>query len=118
MLEVALRAKFIHTTAETMDADRHGFYKPWRNAVYCEGDKECVKQVLMFMDGFVHWCTFSGEGEDEFAEIPKLNIEMPVSFNIEFEEQPEKNEDKEMDLEFAVKYTETPKAKVTDCPPP
>jgi hypothetical protein len=119
IVELALRCKFVHNKGEPMDEDRHFLFKSWRNAIYCEGDKECVKQLVMFLDGFVHWYScLTDAGQEEFPTTPKLDIELPVEFNIDFADAPEQDDDKEMDCEFAVSHPENPTANVFDSPPP
>ena len=114
-----LRCKFVFTKGEIVDEDRHFLYKAWRSAIYCDGDEAAVKQVLMLVDGFVHWYTTDRNGsKDEFEETVKLQIELPSEFKLDFEDAPAEGEVPEMDCEFSVSYKDTPTAKVTDLPPP
>ena len=119
MVEAILRCKFMFNKGDVKDEDGHCLFKPWRSAVYCDGDKECVKQLLMFLDGFVHWYSrLTDEGQDEFVEPLKLDIELPVGFSLDFETPPEEGEPQEMDCQFSLSYPEDRKTKVTDSPPP
>ena len=45
--------------------------------MYCDGDEASVKQILMFVDSFVHWYTTVRDGgKEEFAKGVKLQIEL------------------------------------------
>ncbi len=54
VLEAMLRCKFVFNKGEIVDEDRNFLYKAWRSAIYCDGDQASVKQILMFVDGFLH----------------------------------------------------------------
>ena len=119
LLEAMLRCRFVWTKGDILDEDRHCLYKAWRSAIYCDGDEAAVKQVLMFVDGFVHWYTTDRNGsKDEFEETVKMQRELPSEFKLDFEDAHAEGEVPEMDCEFSVSYKDKPTAKVTDVHPP
>ena len=81
MLEAALQCKFVFGKGEVVDEDRHVLFIPWRNAIYCESDPEAVKEIVMFVDGFVHWYSSVRDGgKEEFPDAIKMRIEVPDAF--------------------------------------
>ena len=61
MLEVAMQCKFVFTKAQPVDEDRHCLFKAWRVAIYCGSDAASVKQIIMFIDGFVSWYALTSD---------------------------------------------------------
>jgi len=120
MLEAILNCKFVFGSGGVVDEDRHFWFKPWRNAIYCEGTPEAVKEIVMFVDGFVHWySTIREGGKEDFPDAVLLRIEVPDAFHIDFDEAIEQGEPPQVDCQFSMKtYKDDASARVTDTPPP
>ena len=117
-VEASLGCKFVLVGGDPTDQDRHFLFEPWRSVVYCNGDEASVKEMLMFIDGFIYWyCTISSEGKRDFPEVPEIEIQVPEGFTLEFDQEQESGE-KDMDCDFKITSPASMAAKVTDAPPP
>ena len=117
-VEASLGCKFVFLGGDTIDQDRHFLFQAWRNAVYCDGDAESVKQVIMFIDGFIYWyCTINSDGKSDFPQVPEMEIQVPEGFQLEFDQEHESGE-KDMDCVFKTTSPASMAAMVTDVPPP
>ena len=119
-IEAALGCKIVSVGNDPTDEDKHFLFQPWRNAIYCNGDLDAVREVIMFIDAFIGWVSgISAASSHEYSEVPKIEIQVPKGFAIEFDAGTgAEQEDKEMDCEFEITSPEAMAAKVTDAPPP
>ena len=119
-IEAALGCKIVSVGNDPTDEDKHFLFQPWRNAIYCNGDLDAVREVIMFIDAFIGWVSgISAASSHEYTELPKIEIQVPQGFAIEFDAgSGTENDDKEMDCEFQIISPETMAAKNTDVPPP
>ncbi len=77
-LEGALACRFVFTKGTPLDEDHQNLYKPWRIAIYCGGQPESVKDLLMFVDAFVYWvATVQDTTRKDFETVPKIDNQVP-----------------------------------------
>ena len=116
-LEHSLACRFVLSRGENFDEDRHYLFKPWRIAIYMNYTESVVKEVLMFLDAFVHWAsTESEELNSDFDCVPKIEIQLPVGFNVDLTSGTDGNSD--MECPFQVTNSDDYQVKITDAPPP
>ena len=116
--EAHFHAKFVYVSGTPLDEDGHDLYQPWRVAVYVDGDEESVKELLIFIDGFIAWrASPDGADDNETMEQPQIQIQLPVGFEIKFDSADESNAD-DMDCSYSMVYSDGCFVRITDAPPP
>jgi len=118
-LETTLKCKFVFTKGDCLDRDLHNLFQPWRIAIYMTADMQIVKNVVIFIDAFVHWvCTQSKFSEEDFDKVPKMDIQVPVGFDLELTPYSNDTEEGDMECPFTISQNDDFTVKVTDAPPP
>ena len=62
-LELSLHCKFVFTKGDPLDEATHYLFKPWRTVIFMNGDVTSVKDIVLFIDAFVHWRTTEAEAK-------------------------------------------------------
>ena len=107
---------FFHN-GEVGNEDKHYLCKPLRSAVYCDGDVDTMKQMLLLLDGFVSWYgKITQARQQEFPTLPKIEIELPTGFAVDF--AGEDDEGADMLRPYEICTTDVTQTRVTDVPPP
>jgi hypothetical protein len=120
-LEASLECKFVLTNGECLDEGRYFIFSSWCIAIYMTSDVKTVKEVVLFIDAFVHWAaTASERTKDEFDAVPNIELQCPLGFNMELipSSGDEDGEEGVMKCPFTITNSEDLKMKVTNIPPP
>ena len=116
-LEQTLACKFVIARGDHVDEDKHFLFKPWRIAIYMNYTESVVKEVLIFLDAFVYWvATECDDTSSEFDSVPKIDIQLPVGFNVELTESADGGGD--MECPFQLTNSDDYQVKPSDAPPP
>ena len=120
VLEQSLGCKFVFTKGNCLDEDEHNLFKPWRIAIYMTGNMQTVKEIVIFIDAFVHWVTTEPEIDQsaEFDEIPKIHVQIPADFDLKLTPCSDDTKEGDMECPFAITKSDNFTVKVTDAAPP